>query len=168
MPKGNDFCNGMSMIMAMGGFQWSLVSKGDCLTYFVASWKWKDSGKVQGVMVYSFLFALLIEGNTAFQGWISQFLTGKVRKYVMAFLYAIQQWLGYIVMLIAMMYSIELIACVLLGLMTGRALFQNLRRDRREATRPRPNSTAQSSTPSSEEENLLLDGSASNVLRRRR
>jgi hypothetical protein len=165
---GNDFCNGMSMIMAMGGFQWSLFSKGDCLTYFVAPWKLNDSGKFQGAMVYSFLLALLTEGITSFQGWIRRFLTGKARKFVMAFLYAIQNCLGYVVMLIAMMYSIELLVCVLLGLMTGRALFPNSRRDRRDANRPRPSSTTQSSTTTSEEETPLLAGSASNVLRRRR
>lgn len=166
---GNDFCNGMSMIMAMSGFQWSLLAKGDCLTYFVAKWKLNDCGKFQGAMMYSFLLALLIEGITAFQVRSRSFLKGRVRKNFMTFIYAIQQWLGYIVMLIAMMYSIELMACVLLGLMLGRALFPDPRHERREAARQQVNSTTQSTTPSeAEEEAPLLGGSLSHVRRRRR
>lgn len=167
MGMDNDFCNGMSMIMAMGGFQWSLAKKGDCLTYFVAPWKLSDAGKFQGAMVYSFLLAVLTEGLVSFEGWIKQFLSGKLRKVVMATIYAVQQWLGYIIMLITMMYSFELIGCVILGLMTGRVLFLNPHRaPTRMATRPRPNVTTEAAAANNEESSLL--GDAGSTVRRRR
>jgi hypothetical protein len=168
MDMGNDFCNGMSMIMAMGGFQWSLLSKGDCLTYFVAPWKLNDSGTFYGAMVYSFLLAMLTEGITSFQGWVRKFLTGKTRKFTMALLYAVQQWLGYIIMLITMMYSIELFASVLLGLMTGRTLFSNSRPAPRRSPSPDSSSQQLSGTQERGEDTPLLAGSASAVRRRRR
>jgi hypothetical protein len=116
--------------------------------------------------------AMLTEGITSFQGWIRKFLTGKTRKITMTLLYAVQQWLGYIIMLITMMYSIELFAAVLLGLMTGRALFSNSRPVPRRS--PIPDSSVPPPSSSStqerevEETTPLLDGSASTVRRRRR
>jgi hypothetical protein len=169
----NDFCNGMSMIMAMGGFQWSLSKKGDCLTYFVAPWKLSDAGKFQGAMVYSFLLAVLTEGLFSFGGWIKQFLSGKLRIVVMATIYGVQQWLGYIIMLIAMMYSFELMGCVILGLMTGRILFPKAHRvppknaPSRMATNQRPNVTTEAAAANNEESSFLEDA-GSTVRRRRR
>jgi hypothetical protein len=137
MDMGNDFCDGMSMTMAMGGFQWSLMSKkkGDCLTYFAGPWKLNDRGKFHGAMVFSFLLALMTEGITAFQGWIKKFLSGKLRKVVMTSLYGVQQLLGYSTMLITMMYSLELFGCVILGLVVGRTLFQSSGRGGMAASR---------------------------------
>ena len=166
----NDFCNGMSMIMAMSGFQWSLFEKGQCLTYFVAPWKLDGSGKFLGAMVYSFLLALLTEGITWFQRWIGGFLSGKVRRTVMAILYAIQHWLGYMIMFIAMTYSYELLGCVLLGLMAGRSLLSNHKRDHLGTSRRRGRAhlSMLSSSQSREEETPLVGEAESTVRRRRR
>ena len=164
----NEFCNGMSMIMAMGGFQWSLFSKGDCITYFAPNWKLNSAGKFQGAMVYSFLLAMLTEGITSFQAWIRRFLKGKLRKVVMAILYAVQQWLGYIIMLVAMTYSLELLGCILLGLMTGRWLFPNAKQERRDAARAATSQvqTEVAAGQAQGEETPLLDSSS--TMRRRR
>ena len=114
----DDFCSGMFMTMAMNGFQWSLFKKGDCLNYFVAPWKLKDRGTFRGAMMYSFFLALLTEGLSSFQASIRQYLPaqGPFRKITMGLLYAMQQWMGYIIMLITMMFSFELfaryVACV--------------------------------------------------------
>merc|ERR1719223_120304 len=104
----------------MSGFQWSLGrddAKPDCLNYFVRPWKLDDRGRFIGAMVYSFLLGMMTEAVTNFQIWIRPSLgTGRLRKFTMPLLYAIQQWLGYIVMMVTMMYSIELFASLLLGL----------------------------------------------------
>jgi hypothetical protein len=124
--------------------------------------------------VYSFLLALLMEGLVSLEGWIQPFISGQLRKVVMATIYAAQQWLGYIIMLITMMYSFELMGCVLLGLMTGRVLFAptttttttNDHDAPRMATRPCPNGTTEGAAASDEESSLL--GDAGSTVRRRR
>ena len=127
LPSDDKFCNGMFMVMAMGGFQWSLGkhdTKPDCLNYFVPAWKLDDRGKFTGAMVYSFLLGIMTEAITNLQIWLRPFLgTGRLRKFTMPLLFALQQWLGYISMMITMMYSIELFGSLLLGLVLGRLLF---------------------------------------------
>lgn len=127
VPSEDKFCHGMSMVMAMGGFQWSLGThdtKPDCLNYFVPAWKLDDGGKFTGAMVYSFLLGMMTEAITNFQIWLRPFLgTGRLRRFTMPLLYAIQQWLGYISMMVTMMYSVELFGSLLLGLVLGRLLF---------------------------------------------
>ena len=48
----NDFCNGMSMIMSMSGFQSGLfgTKKSDCITFLFTKWTLETSGKFQGAM----------------------------------------------------------------------------------------------------------------------
>ena len=128
---GNDFCNGMSMIMAMGGFQFSTLKrhKGDCITYFVQEWKLSDKGKFVGAMFYSFLLAIITEALTSVQQRIKRYLQpGKLRKSIMSILYGIQQLFGYVVMFITMTYSIELFGAVLIGLMMGNVLYPHSKR----------------------------------------
>lgn len=50
--RDEEFCNGMSMTMSMGGFQSSLFGKqkADCLTYLFKKWMLNTSGKFQGAM----------------------------------------------------------------------------------------------------------------------
>jgi hypothetical protein len=170
----NDFCNGMFMTMAMGGFQWSLFKKGDCLNYFVAPWQLKDRGTFKGAMMYSFLLALLTEGLSSFQAWVRQYLPahGLFRKTTMGLLYAMQQWMGYIIMLITMMYSFELFSCVIAGVMVGHYFFphpyqyEDVEDRPRRGDRRRVVSSRASVQNRGEEEAPLLGGEAS--IRRRR
>eukprot|EP00980_Cylindrotheca_fusiformis_P002176 scaffold497_cov97-Cylindrotheca_fusiformis.AAC.7 len=127
--EGEKFCNGMPMVMAMGGFQWTLGrhaddDKPDCLNYFVPAWKLGSSGRFFGAMFCSFLLGILTEGITKLTLWIRPRLgTGQLRTFVLPLLYGAQQWLGYMVMMVAMMFSYELFASSLVGLMVGRVLF---------------------------------------------
>jgi hypothetical protein len=166
----DDFCNGMPMIMAMRGFQWSLgeqEDKPDCLNYFVPLWTLGNSGRFLGAMVYSFLLGIVTEGITNLQIWIRPHLgTGRLRKLIMPLLYAIHQWLGYIVMMVTMMYSIELFASVLLGLMVGRVLF--LPRSTTRLIIPREETVLTSARRLESEDTPLLDRHSSAVRRRRR
>jgi hypothetical protein len=156
MDMGNDFCSGMSMTMAMRGFQSSLFwhgssstssssgdrhhhygeeqedyttrnnnnNKADCLTFFVQHWKLDTAGQFVGAMVYSFLLAIMTEALTSVQGRIKKYLpNGTIRTVIMSILYAVQQLSGYLVMFIAMTYSMELFASALLGLMAGNLVY---------------------------------------------
>ena len=132
------------------------------------------SERTVGGCVYfrpSFLMGLLVEGITSFQIWIRPHLgKGRPRKIVMSILYSMQQWLGYLVMMITMMYSIELFASLLVGLVVGRVLFLP-----RSTTAPKINTTRTTTASSSEnngsntsaEETPLLERHPS-IRRRRR
>lgn len=126
-PTEADFCNGMAMVMAMGGFQWSLVGKqaGDCLNYFAPRWTLNTAGKFQGAMLYSFLIGILTEGVHTFEAFLRPLTPPKLRHTVLALLYGFQRFFGYIVMLIAMTYSFELLLSAICGLMVGHLLFPN-------------------------------------------
>ena len=136
---GSPFCNGMSMTMAMGGFQWSLLSKqaGDCISYFAPGWTLDNAGKFQGAMLYSFLLGIFTEGVHTFEAFLRPVVPLRLRHTTMALLYGFQRFFGYIVMLIAMTYTWELLLSAIAGLMVGHFLFPNsTRREwKREARR---------------------------------
>eukprot|EP00980_Cylindrotheca_fusiformis_P029169 scaffold22742_cov139-Cylindrotheca_fusiformis.AAC.2 len=170
------FCNGMPMVMAMGGFQWSLGRRGgdddkpDCLNYFVPPWKLDSSGRFIGAMVYSFLLGIMTEGITNLHFWIRPHLgKGRLRKCVMPILYGAQQWLGYIVMMVTMMFSFELFLSVLVGLMVGRMLFlpKSLTRPIIPAAAVRT-ADANNTAVGGGETTPLLQGEHSSIRRRRR
>ncbi|KAG7343616.1 Ctr copper transporter family protein [Nitzschia inconspicua] len=141
------FCNGMSMVMSMSGFQSSLflsssssshnnnnnnnknnnTNTADCLTYLFRNWRLDTSGKFQGAMVYTFLLAVLCEGMSYLQGKVRVAPNLQTRpkghKWVMTLLYGIQQCLGWALMLISMMFSVELFLCVIVGVITGKLMF---------------------------------------------
>jgi len=141
------FCQGAVSTMFMDGFHFSLFpSEKDnstnnhsppppCLAYYVSTWQLTESGKFRGAMVFSFLLALLTEALSASRlRWI-RFLhsyysaaapTGlrtRKHKIILTVVYALQQWMGTMIMLISMAYSIELLASVVAGLMAGHFLF---------------------------------------------
>jgi len=118
------------MTMSMGGFQSALFSKGhpaDCITFLFTEWKLDRPGKYVGAMIVTFGVAVLSEGITNWQPQIrNTYLEGKPkhqRKTLMTLIYGFQQFLGWLLMLIAMTFSIELFACVILGLFFGKFLF---------------------------------------------
>mmetsp|Transcript_663 Transcript_663/g.1575 ORF Transcript_663/g.1575 Transcript_663/m.1575 type:complete len:201 (+) Transcript_663:134-736(+) len=125
-----DFCKGMSMTMSMDGFQSALFSKGhpaDCITFFFPEWELDRPGKFVGAMIATFMVAVVSEGITYLQPHVrNDYLAGKPkhrRKTIMTLMYGFQQLLGWLLMLIAMTFSIELFASVILGLFIGRLLF---------------------------------------------
>ena len=150
------FCRGMYMVMFTDGFRWSLASKTDtnatsappCLAYYVASWKLSMSGKFRGAMVFSFLLALLTEGLSVSRFALIQYLhvfTGgnnnnnnnnnrrsRKHKLVLTIVYALQQWLGTMIMLVGMMYSIEMLLSVVAGLCLGNFVFVRDHPDKRQ------------------------------------
>lgn len=99
-----------------------------CLVYYVKTWKLNQRGKFRGAMVFSFLVALLTEGLSAARFVMIDYihLAGfghRHRKLILTIVYALQQWLGTMIMLISMMYSIEMLFSVIAGLMAGNYLF---------------------------------------------
>lgn len=113
----------------MGGFQSSLFSKApaDCITFLLSGWKLDHSGKFISAMIFTFTLAVVSEGMAVGQNHVrNYYLVGKSkhqRKSIMTLLYGLQQLVGWILMLISMIFSVELFASVLLGLMLGKLLF---------------------------------------------
>lgn len=172
------FCKNMFMVMSMSGFQWSLVGRepGDCLSYFAPSWKLDGRGKFEGACVYTFLLAIMTEGSHALQVTIQPYVPKRLQHLTNTILYGIQRFMTYIIMLIAMMYSWELLISVIFGVVVGRLLFPNVTRRewRREARRaqtstvplhPTLAATLDESNHAGEEEPLLAGDTA---IRKRR
>jgi hypothetical protein len=156
--KNNTFCTGMYMTVFMDGFRWSLGAKDSshthgnstalppCLAYFVRSWKLSVSGKFRGAMLFSFLMALLTEGLAASRfvliDWLRYPVLQRHRKAALTAVYALQSWLGTLIMLVAMMYSIEMLLSVIAGLMLGNFLFVRDHKNNNRGTTTRTGPTA--------------------------
>lgn len=141
IDKNHSFCHGGYNTMFVDGFRFSFShnSTSPCLSYYVRSWKLSMSGKFRGAMVFSFLLALLTEGLAATRFLLIDYIhqpsndnsvgaattttTSTNRKLVLTSIYALQSWLGTMIMLVSMMYSIELLISVVAGLMVGNFLF---------------------------------------------
>jgi hypothetical protein len=136
------FCAGMPMTMFMDGFHWSLKLKGNsvdeegrplqsseeqqqCLNYLFNSWLLASPKQFRGAMVFSFLLAIVMEAISAFREWIlrTQAPSNSFRKITLVLIYALQSLLGYVIMIVAMMYSLELLFSVAAGLAVGHLLF---------------------------------------------
>lgn len=172
--EGSDFCNNMFMVMAMSGFQWSLFGKtaGDCLSYLAPDWKLESRGKFQGAMVYTFLLAILAEGSHAFQVVLRPYIPKRFEHGTNVIFLGMQRFMAYILMLVVMMYSWELLISVIAGVMAGRLLFPNVtRREWRKDAQQLRTQTSSLPTPPPEgegegEEEPLLSGDI--AVRRRR
>jgi hypothetical protein len=137
------FCAGMPMTMFMDGFHWSLKIKGNsaddedgrplqssqeqqqCLNYLFNSWLLASPKQFRGAMVFSFLLAIVMEAISAFREWIlrTQAPSMSFRKIALILIYALQSLLGYVIMIVAMMYSLELLLSVAAGLAVGHLMF---------------------------------------------
>jgi len=148
---GMDFCRGMSMTMSMSGFQSAFFSRGppDCITFLFTDWKLDRPGKFVGAMIFTFFLAVASEGMVHGQQYVrNRYLTQKPksqRKAISTILYGFQQIVGWILMLISMIFSIELFASVVLGLFVGKLLFPA--EELYEGRRNRPAPTMTSSDP---------------------
>ena len=115
-----------------------------CLSYFVHSWLLADKSSFHGAMLFSFLLAFMAEGLAKTRHVVVQTLLPHssssnnnnnnkqrrrlLRATILTLLYGLQAMLGYILMFVAMTFSIELLLSLVAGLMTGNALFLRLGR----------------------------------------
>lgn len=89
-----------------------------------STWGLTDKGAFQGATVFSFLLALLTQGVSAIRAVVMKHvIRRRKRKVMLLFLYVLQSFMGYMIMLIAMTYSWELLLSVVFGVMMGNRLF---------------------------------------------
>ena len=133
--------------------------------------------------VFTFILAVASEGMILGQNHVRDYyLIGKSkreRKLTMSLLYGLQQLVGWILMLISMMFSVELFACVLLGILVGKLLFplEQIQSTRHQMPTRRWSDSEEEDVAgegNSGNNNVLLQGGSSNegsstsVRRRRR
>mmetsp|Transcript_100003 Transcript_100003/g.156347 ORF Transcript_100003/g.156347 Transcript_100003/m.156347 type:complete len:454 (+) Transcript_100003:1-1362(+) len=126
------FCNGMGTDMFMGGFV-SLFDEirksGPCLIIFFSGWKLDEAWKFIFALVGALLAGVACEALLALRGRVSslRLFTGKANRrralMVNVALYATHRTVGYLVMLLAMTYSVEMFVAVILGLSSGYFVF---------------------------------------------
>ncbi|MGK3743869.1 MAG: hypothetical protein ACI8RD_010248 [Bacillariaceae sp.] len=127
----------------MEGFQWTLKRKSSCLNFYFPSWKLDTIHKFIAAMLCVFIMAILTEGIARLKYDISH----KAKKqstrrrrslagasnynynnnnklwYIQTFLQGMNALFAYILMLVIMTYSLELLCCVIMGLMVGYFVF---------------------------------------------
>lgn len=163
----NDFCNpSMSMSMFMDGFHRSLNSqkKQPCLIYFVSGWLLDDQDKFKGAVVYSFLLAILMESLSAVRGAASHYVRSPLSRFlVLTLIYGVQGLLGYLLMFLAMTFSVEILLAAVVGLAVGNLAFfryQDFQPHRKRRGRPLPPQQQQQGSSGGEREPLLSSSSS--------
>lgn len=124
------FCNGYGTDMYMNGFQASGKSKNPCVILLFESWVLNTRIKfmfgcigviVLGVVIEYMLCARrMIQSNKALIR-----LRNPWRKMTIIFLFGLNIGSGYLAMLVAMTYSLELFLCMVVGLVVGHAIFNS-------------------------------------------
>jgi len=127
----NSFCQGMGMVMYMEGFQWTLNRETSCLNFYFPTWKLDTTHKFVAAMICVFIMGIVTEGITRLKHEVSQKAreTSNTRRasklwYMQTCLQGLNALAAYMLMLAIMTYSLELLCCVVLGLMVGYFLFE--------------------------------------------
>lgn len=109
------------------GFHLSLKGGQSCLNLFFSSWTLDTRGKFVGAMFGVIFLAVLTEGisKLRFLAQVNLSSSRHRRLWIITFLHGLQAFVGYLLMLATMTFSIELFFCVLVGLGSGYAIFYN-------------------------------------------
>ena len=126
------FCSGEGMVMYMDGFRWGLKGGGQpCVNLFFPGWTLDTPAKFSGAMIGIVLLAVLTEGISK----VRHNLSRKGRREVMSLqqarrfraaqtgIHGFHALIGYILMLATMTFCLELLFCVILGLVIGYVAF---------------------------------------------
>lgn len=111
------------MIMYMGGFRFSLSGNHPCLNLYLPGWTLDTRSKFLWAMMGIVLLGIVTEGVSKLRSRLSKRLSGTIKRWTITLLHGMQALVGYILMLATMTFSLELLGCVILGLVLGFALF---------------------------------------------
>ena len=125
----------MGMVMYMDGFHWTLKGENSsCLNFLVASWKLNTVARFVCCMVCVVAMGIATEGINRWKHSVFQTLqkttttttsNGKRQRLVVMHtgLQGLSILSAYLLMLVVMTYSLELLVCVVGGLMIGHYVF---------------------------------------------
>merc|ERR1719495_3034583 len=124
------FCNGQGTDMYMQGFATSGDGKDACVILLFSSWVLDTRTKFVFGCVGVILLGIAIEGLLCLRrllqsGKVLRRLRGLSRRGAIIFLFALNIASGYLAMLVAMTYSVELFICMVVGLVAGHAFFNS-------------------------------------------
>lgn len=117
----SNFCTGSGMVMFMDGFTWSVGAKKqpECLALFFTSWKLDTETKFVWACVGVACLAVSVEAMSAFRRLRVTAKETLLRRIEMITVYGSQLVVGYVLMLCAMTYSVEIFASAILGILFG-------------------------------------------------
>ena len=124
----SDYCNG-KMDMLMFGFETSGKKENPCIILFIEPWTLDSRVKFATACVGVMVLGFAIEGLIALRRLITRKkrafinISTPARKGLTLFCFGLNLFLGYLAMLVAMTYSVELFLFVVLGLIVGHAVF---------------------------------------------
>jgi uncharacterized membrane protein (Fun14 family) len=113
----------------MGGFQWVLKGESTCINLYFPGWTLNSAGKVVAAMIGVIGLAIATEAISKFRHNLSKKAKtagAEERKKISMMqtgLHGVHALTGYILMLATMTYALELLSCVILGLVIGYAAF---------------------------------------------
>eukprot|EP00550_Attheya_septentrionalis_P003080 CAMPEP_0198283378 /NCGR_PEP_ID=MMETSP1449-20131203/2987_1 /TAXON_ID=420275 /ORGANISM="Attheya septentrionalis, Strain CCMP2084" /LENGTH=682 /DNA_ID=CAMNT_0043979963 /DNA_START=351 /DNA_END=2399 /DNA_ORIENTATION=+ len=148
------------MVMFMDGWHWSMfgTSRTECLAFYFSRWNLDTYAKFAGALLVAMLLSILTEGlsnlRQAAHKWLPR---GKCRKAVILIIHVLQNFMGYIIMLASMAYSMELTLAVVVGLMLGHFLFfDDSSQQQRHSHPPTLGSSRQAVAPEPRQHNTII------------
>eukprot|EP00090_Calanus_glacialis_P033852 TRINITY_DN5638_c0_g1_i1.p1 TRINITY_DN5638_c0_g1~~TRINITY_DN5638_c0_g1_i1.p1 ORF type:complete len:545 (-),score=136.05 TRINITY_DN5638_c0_g1_i1:1228-2862(-) len=122
------FCNGQGTDMYMQGFTASGNAKDACVILLFKSWVLDTRAKFGFGCVGVILLGIAIEGLLCLRRELQSRkillrIRGVARRVSIVLLFALNIGSGYLAMLVAMTYSVELFICMVIGLVMGHAIF---------------------------------------------
>ena len=115
----------------MEGFRWTLQGGHSCINLYFPSWTLNTQGKLIGAMVGVLVLSMATEGISKLRHHLSvksrlvttSLATKRRLSVLQTFLHGVHALTGYVVMLATMTFSLELLLCVIFGLILGYACF---------------------------------------------
>jgi hypothetical protein len=108
--------------MYMDGFTW--IHDTTCVIYLFPKWVLTTQGKFAAAAIGTFVFGILLEyAISQRRRVVSKLGPGYRRLATSALFYALQLTMGYLLMLVVMIYSGPLFLCTILGIVGGHVLF---------------------------------------------
>jgi len=122
------FCRGPGTDMFMQGFTASGNPREACVILLFSSWTLDTRAKFAAGCLGVILLGIAIEALLCFRRLVQSRrllgrITGTIRRGVIVFLFGLNILSGYLAMLVAMTYSVELFLCMVAGLVAGHAIF---------------------------------------------
>lgn len=122
------FCSGTGIDMYMNGFQVSGKANNNCVILFFESWVLDSRLKFAFGCIGVILLGIGVEGLLCLRRLITsrkilRVMSSPVRRVSIILLFALNIAFGYMAMLVAMTYSVELFLCMVVGLVAGHAIF---------------------------------------------
>jgi len=124
---GTSFCSGGGMIMNMDGWGFSINNADrSCLNFYFESWTLDNGTKFTFAMIGAVALGFFAEWIPTYKSNVWKTLKPDLkRNQAMAALHAFHLAIGYVCMLAAMTYSVEIFFCLLVGFALGYYKFAN-------------------------------------------